>query len=79
MQILTGNIKEKTLSALMFRVEAYSSESGLFVGTGYVFYHKYGMTPATLINFLGEPLAEGWYQLRVTGESELVVMSRSVH
>lgn len=78
MQILAPTIKEKTLSAQMFRLEVFSGP--ILVGYGYVFYHKYGMTAPTLINFKHEVLAEGWYQLRVSDQKpELVVMSRSIH
>ncbi len=71
--------KETTYSALMYRLEVYSQNGYLYLGTGYAFYHKYGMSEPTLIGVTGDCMPQGWYTLRVTGEGQLVVVSERIH
>lgn len=80
MALLMPNKKETTYSALMYRLEVYSQNGYLYLGTGYAFYHKWGMSAPTLIGLTGEVLPQGWYTLKVTDETgQLVVVSERIH
>lgn len=76
LETLMKKNRSSTISALMFELEVYSGP--IFVGTGYQFLTNEGMMVPTLIGHTGEPLPQGWYQLRVMGEGKLVVMPKGI-
>lgn len=66
-------------SGIMCKVFAYDVPGGALLGTGWVIYYSDGnFSHPDLFDIKGEKLPEGWYTLRVTDETKLVVIPRMV-
>lgn len=66
-------------SGIMCKVFAYDGPGGALLGSGWVIYYSDGkFSHPDLFDIKGEKLPEGWYTLRVTDETKLVVIPRMV-
>lgn len=66
-------------SGIICKVFAYDGPGGALLGSGWLTYSSDGSVFAPdLFDIKGNKLPEGWYTLRVTDETKLVVIPRMI-
>lgn len=74
-----GKKTKPSHNGIMCKVFAYDMPGGALLGSGWLIYSDDGtFTHPDLFDLKGNKLAEGWYTLKVTDETKLVVIPRMV-